>query len=150
MAILPTPTTTETDDDRTPLEPGRYVATIVKSEMKKTKANTGHYLSLRFKVAEGPKKGRLVFTNLNLDNPNPVAVEIANKQLNSIKVACGFGVTDVEDSEELHGIPMELAVTISPGNAQYPPSNEISGYYPYDGEVAEEEEAAEEVIKPWV
>ena len=63
---------------------------------------------------------------LNLDNPNAVAVEIANKELNSMCQACGK--EGVEDSDELLQIPFCATIKITPGDAQYPPKNEISAY----------------------
>lgn len=105
---------------------GKYISQIIKSEFKATKAKTGHYLALQLKIVEGDHKGKLLFEILNLDNPNPVAVEIANKTLNSICQACEK--SGVEDSEELHGIPMELTVVLVPATAQRPASNDIKFY----------------------
>lgn len=113
-------------DDRSPIPAGDYLMHIVKGEMKETKAKTGHRLVLQFKVLEGDKKGRVVFVGLNLDNPNPIAVEIANKELNSICQACGK--EGVEDSDELLQIPMMCTVTIKEGDANWAPSNEIKSY----------------------
>jgi len=150
MAILPQNAKyTETLADSSALPAGEYVAEIVKSEVKATKAGTGHYLALRFRVIEGEHVGRLVFTNLNYDNPNPQAVEIAFKALNSIKECCGLSPDEGEDTEELHGIPMTLKVTIRKGNDQYPDSNEIRAYTPLEGYDEPAEAAAEEVVKPW-
>ena len=130
MPLLPTAANTaenrDTLDDRTPIPAGDYIMAIVKTEFKQTKAKTGHFLSTHFKVQDGEYKGRMVFTNLNLDNPNPVAVEIANKELNSICQACGL--EGVEDSDELLNIPMKVTVKVSPGDSQWPPSNETTGY----------------------
>ena len=66
-----------------------YLAEIRKSEMKATKAKTGSYLTCQLVVLEGEYKGRYLFNLLNLDNPNPVAVEIAQKELATICEACG-------------------------------------------------------------
>jgi hypothetical protein len=130
MARLPSPANVpgndQTLDDYTPLPSGNYTAMVVQSEFKETKAKTGHYLQLRWKVIEGEFKDRLIFDNLNLDNPNPVAVEIARKRLNTICKAAGK--VGVEDSEELHGIPVDLTVKLKKGDAQNPDSNDISGY----------------------
>jgi hypothetical protein len=105
---------------------GKYIGMIVKSEFKATKAKTGHYLNLSIKIVEGKHKGKLLFAVLNLDNPSQVAVEIANKELNSICQACEK--SGVEESEELHGIPMELTVALVPATAQRPASNDIKFY----------------------
>jgi len=130
MALLPKQANTEENSeglgDRTALPAGSYLAHIVKSEMKQTKAKTGHYLSLHFTVLEGEKKGRMFFANLNLDNPNPIAVEIANKELNSICQACDL--QGVEDSDELHQIPMLVTLKVDAATAQWPEGNSITAY----------------------
>ena len=146
MAILPKPTTIAMMDDRSALPPGVYTAAITYSELKATKAKTGSYLALQLRVLEGDSKGRMLKTLLNLDNPNPVAVEIANKELNSIKAACD--ATEAEDSEELHGIPMLVTVGRRAGNAQYPESNTITGYAA-STDTVDSGEASETVTKPW-
>ena len=138
MPLLPNRANTEENkdgmDDRSPIPAGDYPMHIVKTEFKPTKAKTGHYLACQLKVLDGEYKGRVVFLNLNLDNPNPVAVEIANKELNSICQACGQ--EGVEDSDELLNIPMMVSVKINPGDANWPPSNETTGYKSMD-EVSE-------------
>ena len=136
MAQLPWAANTEenaaTLDDYSPIPSGRYPAMIVKSEYKKTKAGDGSYLQLNIKIHEGKHKGKMVFDRLNLNNPNPVAVEIANKALNTICQACGK--VGVQDSEELHGIPMTVTVRFKPETAANPASNDITYYAAYDPE----------------
>ena len=118
-------------EDRTPLPAGDYLVHIVKTEFKETKAKNGHYLSVHMKVLDGDHKGRTLFSNLNLNNPNSVAVDIANKELNSICKACGK--QGVEDSDELLQIPMIASVTVSEGDAQYLPQNRVNGYQSVEG-----------------
>ncbi len=134
MAQLPQVANSENNNegqgDRSIIQPGDYVVCITKSEFKATKAKTGHYLNLTLVIAEGQRKGSMMWTLLNLDNPNPVAVEMANKELNSICQACGL--VSVEDSDELHGIPFGVTIDIKPGDASYPPSNTIKNYMPAD------------------
>jgi len=120
-----------------PIPEDWYLAEIQKSEMKPTKAKTGSYLSCQLKVLEGEFKGRFLFNLLNLDNPNPVAVEIAQKELASICEACG--IDELEDSTELHGIPMAIKVVIKEGSGGYPPKNEIRAYKAED-EMPEKED----------
>jgi len=135
MPLLPQKANTEgnneTQGDFTALPAGEYVAQIVKSEFKDTKAKTGKYLQLQFKVISGPEgvscKGRVLFERLNLVNPNPIAVEIANKSLNSICVACGKA--GVEDSDELHGIPMKITLKVEDATPNYPASNGFTGFH---------------------
>jgi hypothetical protein len=138
MPLLPKAANTEdnneTQEDRSPFPAGDYLMHIVKTEMKQTKAKTGHYLSIHFKILEGDYAGRMMFTNLNLDNPNPVAVDIANKELNSICQACGL--EGVEDSDELLQIPMVVTAKVDPGDAQWPPSNAPTKYQNADAPIA--------------
>lgn len=122
-------------DDYTPMPAGDYLCAISKSEYKVTKAKTGHYLQLIYKVLAGKFKGRTIFVNLNLDNPNAIAVEIANKALNSICQACQK--VGVEDSAELHAIPHVLTLKVKAATSSNPASNEVTAYKPNTGEHVE-------------
>lgn len=113
-------------DDFDAIPAGKYTAAIVKSEMKDNKQGTGQYLNLHFKITEGKFKDRLVFTNLNLVHPNDQAVAIARKELTSIVKACGL--VSIEDTEELHGIDIEINVKVREATANYPEGNEVKGY----------------------
>ncbi len=118
-----------------PIPAGAYTAQITGSEMCETRAGNGHYLKLEFTVLDGPDGtvGRKVWTNLNLDNPNKQAVEIAYSELSAICHAVGHN-GQVGDSEELHGTPLEIDVTIrADETGKYQPSNEIKGYRPASG-----------------
>ena len=130
MARLPQPANTEGNneglDNFIPLPAGDYIAQITQSQYKETKAKDGIYLQLIWKVVSGEYKGRTIFDNLNLDNPNKVAVEIANKSLNSICQACDK--VGVQDSEELHGIPCKLTLIIQKATTTQPAGNNIRGY----------------------
>ena len=70
--------------DFVPLPAGKYLAVIVESEFKPTKSGNGSYLELTFEVIDGEHKGRKLWARLNLDNPNPTAVEIARAELSAI------------------------------------------------------------------
>ena len=109
------------------LPAGWYGAEVIKSEVKQTRAKTGKYLSLQFKILDEEYEGRLIFCNLNLVNPNPQAVEIAQRELKSICVACGID-GDLDDSVDLHNIPIGIKLTIKPATADYPEGNNIKGY----------------------
>lgn len=137
MAQLPLSFNTEDNkeglDDYTPIPAGTVIAQITKSGYKQTKKKDGNYLQLVWKVVHGKYSGRTLFDNLNLDNPNPIAVEIANKCLNSICQACEK--VGVQDSEELHGIPIELTISVTPASSTQPASNNIKSYKKYSGNV---------------
>lgn len=113
------------------IPPADYTAQIVESEMKENNAKTGSYLKLKFKLTEGKFKGRVLWTNLNLDHPNADAVEIANRHLASI--CKSVGIISPDDSQDLHGIEMSIKVTVKKASASYPESNEIKSYKKLDG-----------------
>lgn len=133
MAQLPNVFNAKDSDKMSGFEPipaAWYLAEMTKSEYKQNSAKTGHFLNCQVKVLEGEHKGRLVFVLMNLDNPSTTAVEIAQKELASICEACG--IDELEDSTELHGIPMAIRVIIKPASGGYPPKNEIKAYLPED------------------
>ena len=110
-----------------PIPAGWYNAVIDESEMKPTRDGSGAYLVLRFNIIDGQYAGRKVFTRLNLRNQNPVAQDIAQKQLSTICHA--VNVLNVQDSSQLHALPMQIRVKVTNDpTGQYDPSNEISGY----------------------
>jgi len=116
-------------DDYSPIPPGEYAAQITDSELKPT-SKGGHRLELTFEVSDGPAKGRKVWANLNLDNPNPKAVEIAQRELSAICHA--IGKLQVSDSQELHYKPMTIRVEIETQEG-YKPKNVIKAYKPSTG-----------------
>jgi hypothetical protein len=132
----------DTSFDATSVEPttayellpaGKYRAQIVESEMRVTKNGMGQFLWLMLDILDGEHKGRKIFDQLNLVNPNPTTVEIAQRTLSAICHATGK--MHVSDSEELHLIPMTIQVKIKPPKNGYGESNAIA-YLPPDRGVA--------------
>lgn len=109
-----------------PVPAGWYNVMIDESEMKPTKAEGGLRLSLRFTIRDGQYANRKVFTGLNLKNANPVAQEIAYKQLSAICHA--VGVMQVQDSQQLHGRPLKIKVKVKAAQGDYEASNDITAY----------------------
>jgi hypothetical protein len=118
--------TVEPMDSFEPIPAGKYLVAIIASEMKPTKAGTGSYLELQFQVLEGEYKGRLLWSRLNLDNPNELAVKIARSELAAICQA--VGVLTPNDSQELHDLPLQVKVKVKNREDTGEPTNEITGY----------------------
>lgn len=128
----------DTSFDATSVEPttaqellpaGKYRAQIVESEMRVTKNGMGQFLWLMLDILDGEYKGRKIFDQLNLVNPNPTTVEIAQRTLSAICHATGK--MHVSDSEELHLIPMTIQVKVRPPKNGYGESNAVA-YLPPD------------------
>ncbi len=109
-----------------PIPAGTYLAMITESEMKPTKSGTGHYLQLAFEIIEGPHQGRVLWSRLNLQNPNPTTVQIAKAELSAICHAAG--VLQPGDSAELHNLPMEITVKCKHRKDNGEITSEIKGY----------------------
>ena len=124
-------------DDYSVIPQGDYNAQIVKSEIKPTKNGDGKRLNFQFKILDGKFKGRIIFVGLNIENPNPIAVEISMKELTSI--CKSVGLEDIEDSTELHGQPLQIKVAVKPPQGNYPEQNVIKKYSPYTGDAPESE-----------
>lgn len=133
----------DTSFDATSVEPttayellpaGKYRAQIVESEMRVTRNGMGQFLWLMLDILEGEQKGRKIFDQLNLVNPNPTTVEIAQRTLSAI--CHSTGKMHVSDSEELHLIPMMIQVKIKPPKNGYGESNAIAYLPPEKGAAA--------------
>ena len=112
--------------DFEPIPAGQYSAVIVESEVKPTRNGTGNYLQLTFEIIDGPHKGRLLWSRLNLDNPNATAVKIARAELSAICRATG--ILTPQDSVELHDLPLVITVKCRKRSDTSEITNEIKGY----------------------
>jgi len=110
-----------------PIPPGWYAAEIDKAEVRDTKAGTGKYLKLELVILDEAHEGRRVFTQINLSNPNPTAVEIGQRELAALAMACG--VPALRDSAELLQKQIGVKVKIKT-EAGRDPDNVVSGYRP--------------------
>jgi hypothetical protein len=112
------------------LPPAKYLVQIVASEMRPTRDGRGQYLYLELEVLEGQHAGRKLFDRLNLVNPNPDAVQIAQRTLSSLCRAAGK--LQVSNSEQLHLIPLIADVRVRPPSGAYGESNSMR-YLPRSG-----------------
>jgi hypothetical protein len=108
-----------------PIPAGWYTATITEAEVKDTKSGTGRYIKLRFDVVGPSHQGRVVFTNLNIQNPNPKAQEIGHQQLGQLMAA--VGIETLSDTDQLIGATSMIKVSIRKSD-EYGDQNEVKGY----------------------
>jgi hypothetical protein len=119
-------TKVEPADSFEPIPNGDYVIVFVESEFVVTKRGDGKYLQFISQILDGPFKGRKLWTRLNLDNKNPAAVKIAERELSSICHA--VNVLHPLDSAELHNIPLTARVEYVPATDTRRAGNEIKDY----------------------
>jgi len=144
MAELPSVfNATETEDASFKTLPmGWYIAQIVKSELRDTKAKDGKMIKLQFKIVEGEYAKRIVFANLNIINKNETTVAIAKSDLK--KICEAIDIESVVDTQELHGEDMQIMLTIKPASGKWPEGNEIKDYRSADHEIEEVDEDEDE------
>lgn len=106
------------------LPAGWYAAILTSAKWRQTKAGTGEYLEFSLQVTKGRYQNRKLFARLNLKNPNPQAVQIANGELSSICRA--VGVLTPQDSSELLNKPLLVRVKVR--DYQGEPRNETAGF----------------------
>lgn len=107
---------------------GEYPAVAIASEMKANSAGTGSFLAITWEFTDEPVKGRKLFSNLNLNNPSEIAVNIARAELSAICRAVGVMVPD--DSAELHNIPLIIVVGTKKRKDTDEIENVIKGFKP--------------------
>lgn len=123
--------------DYAELPNGIYQMEIEASDVGPTKAGSGMILkTTNVVIAPDAYKGRKLFNNYNLENPNPQAQEIGQRQFASLCRA--IGADSVEDSEELHFRSFTVKVGLGKAQNGYPARAEIKAYYfPDQGNVPE-------------
>lgn len=114
-----------------PVPAGWYNVKIVESEMKPTSSGRGAYLALTLQILDGQFANRKLFDRLNLENENATAKEIAWRTFSSICYATG--VIQVQNTDQVHGIPLQCRVTIRPAGPgsdgkMYDAQNEVKNY----------------------
>ncbi|MDR2390628.1 MAG: DUF669 domain-containing protein [Planctomycetota bacterium] len=109
-----------------PIPAGTYLVAIETSERKKNKNNSNEHLELVFKVLDGPHKGRTVRSRLNIWTDSAAAKRIAQGELSSICRA--VGVMAPKNSEKIHNLPLEIAVSVTNPDENGRQYNEVRGY----------------------
>ena len=123
----------EPSQDFRPLPAGWYQASVANAELKPTKAGTGEYISLRLDIIGPTHEGRVVFTNLNIKNPNPKAEEIGRQQLDQLMRATGLAA--VQDTDQLIGGTCSIKLTVK-HDETYGDGNEVKAFKAIEGSAA--------------
>jgi hypothetical protein len=129
-----------------PIPAGRYLAVLGSSELKPNKSGTGRFLELCFIIIEGEYKNRTLWARLNLENPNELAMKIAQAELSSLCRA--VSVLTPRDSCDLHNLPLTLRVKLKKRSDTGELTNIIAGYEPREA-VTGKAQQAQTSTPPW-
>ena len=109
----------EVTSDVGTLPPGKYLAQVEDATSVATKANDGRYIKLKFRILSGQFAKWCVFHNLNFENKNPKAVEIARSQMKQFLTSAGIPLDkqEVKNVDQLLGLTVVIktAIETSPG-----------------------------------
>ena len=118
----------EPNDSPSPIPAGEYNCVIIESEEKENSKGTGTFHVFVLEVIDGEYKGRKLFERLNLKNPSEEAVRISRATLSAICRATGR--LRVNDSVDLHNLPMRVKVGLEKRKDNGEMANRIKGYIP--------------------
>lgn len=131
-----------------PVPAGDYMAHIIASEIKKTKDQTGSYIKLEFEILEPEYKHRKIWTNINIENQNPIAVDIAQKTLATLCRA--VNILKLSDTIQLHKIPLIITLKIKKGKGDYSDNNVIINYKSLEKKPIVDPDKPSKVTPPWL
>jgi hypothetical protein len=102
---------------------GWYVAEIVESEIKQTKAGDGAYINFQWKLLGPSHAGRTVWEMVMIQHPNQEVVDIGQQKLASVTRATGRRA--FRDTGELHHHPVEIKVAVEKGKDGFDDKNAV-------------------------
>lgn len=104
-------------------EAGPQPMELTESDIIATKAGTGKLLKYKIRITEGDLEDRLVFGQMNLQNPNPIATKIGQEEFRALREVTG--VLEPEDTQDLHFKQFIGYVKVTPAKGEYAAKNEI-------------------------
>jgi hypothetical protein len=106
---------------------GWYTATITETDVKDTKDGRGKYVKIRCDVTGPTHQGRVVFGNLNIQNPSAEAERIGRQQFGDLLRS--LGMDRIQDTDQLVGGNVQVKVGIRKDKTgQYEDQNDIRGF----------------------
>lgn len=116
-------------NDFSPLPNGQYFVQVKGCDVKRNKAGTGEYLSVKFEVMNGDHVGRLFFDNITLSNPNKTAVNIGHQNLKKFALAIdeNANLNNIDEFFFMEKI-LVIDVRLKPAENGYHARNIVKGY----------------------
>lgn len=106
---------------------GWYAATITETDVKDTKDGRGKYIKIRCDVTGPTHQGRVIFGNLNIQNPSSEAERIGRQQFGDLLRS--LGMDRIQDTDQLVGGNVMVKVGVRKDKTgQYEDQNDIRGF----------------------
>ena len=110
-----------------PIPEGVYPAAIEEAEVRRNKAGTGDYLKMKWVVADGQHRGRVIWDNITVSHQQEKSVSIGLVFLSKLCDAVGLAEPP-DDTDMFHGRSCAIRVVVREQEG-YPPDNKIRGYF---------------------
>lgn len=107
------------------LPAGWYTATIAGAEIRQTKSGSGRYIAVRYDITGPTHQGRVIFSNLNIENMSAKAEEIGRQQLRALMEA--IGLPKLGDTDQLIGLNVKIKLKVEK-DEQYGDKNQVSAF----------------------
>jgi hypothetical protein len=107
------------------LPPGEYKVILTDICEKTTKAGNGKYLAAAMQIVEGEHADRMIWSNFNVENPNPKASEIGRRELADLCRA--VGVPAPKSESQLLNVPIVVKLAVDKNDAT---RNVVKAYKP--------------------
>lgn len=130
-------------------EAGKQMLELIESDIIPTKAGTGKLFKYKIRITEGELEDRLVFGQLNLQNPNSIATKIGQEEFRVIREVTG--VLEPEDTQDLHFKQFPGWIKVTPAKGEYAAKNEVDWgktYKLHTGEEVKTPVAANDNVAP--
>ena len=114
------------------LPAGWYTASITETDVKDTKDGRGKYIKVRYDITGPTHQGRVVFGNLNIQNPSSEAERIGRQQFGDLLRS--LGMDRIQDTDQLVGGALQVKVAVRKDKTgQYEDQNDIRGFKALEG-----------------
>lgn len=109
-----------------PIPAGWYTVIAKEANLEPNSQATGQLVKVKFEVADGPYKERVVFSNFNVQNSSEKAQEIGQKQFSALCHAVGELM--ITDTAQVCNKPLKVRIKIRAAQGEYEAQNEITAY----------------------
>ena len=108
-----------------------YTLQVIKSALNPTKDARGEKIDVTLEVMDGDYAGRKIFDLFNYVNKSPDAERIGKARLGELCAA--IGIEELENTEQMHGIPFRGHISIEKGTGGYNDKNRLRRSFPLEG-----------------
>lgn len=134
-----------------PVPAGEYICQVSDADLKITNSGKFQQLVVQWEIMDGEYAGRKIYDRINMQLPSVPweslsdgerqAIDIGNRARKAMELAT-LGRCGARDSQEYIGTMAVLRIKIRPAKGEYPASNAVASYMPYQQQQAPQQQAA--------